>query len=111
MSKLTDYLTKHKIDSRRVVAASHEIEALRPEDRVIRMAKKRAKGGDEAAKEAAKELAAKKPRSGRPVSNPTMQRALKGGTLSGAAKTRIVRAVNAVLKTKKKSEAGLRDLF
>ena len=111
MTKLADYLNKQKIDARRVLAASHDIEQLRREDRVIRLAKKVAKGADEKAKEAVKEVAAKKPRSGRPVSAPTMARALGGGTLSGAAKTRIVRAVNAVLTTKKKNEAALRDLF
>ncbi len=111
MSKLEDYLKKHKIDGRRVVAASHDIEGLRHEDRVIRQAKKLAKSGDEKAKEAAKESAAKKPRSGKPVSSPTLARALSGGVVSSAAKTRIVRAVNAVLKAKKKNEAGLRDLF
>jgi hypothetical protein len=45
------------------------------------------------------------------VSGPTIRRALAGGKLSGAAKTRILRALNVVLKTKKKNEAGLRDLF
>jgi hypothetical protein len=111
MSKLSDYLKKQKIDARRVLAASGELEALRHEDRVIRLAKKVAKTGDEKAKEAAKEVAAKKPRSGRPVSRPTLDRALGEGKISGPAKTRILRAVNHVLTTKKKSEAGLRDLF
>lgn len=111
MTKLADYLKKQKIDSRRVLAASHGLEKLRREDRVIRLAKKRTRGADEAAKEAAKELATKKPRSGRPVSAPTLARALAGGTLSGAAKTRIVRALNVVLTKKKKNEATLRDVF
>lgn len=111
MTKLSDFLKKQKIDSRRVLVASRDIEQLRREDRVIKLAKHRAKSDDEAAKEAAKEAAAKKPRSGRPVSLPTLARAIEGGSLSGAAKTRIVRAVNAVLTTKKKSEVTLRDLF
>ncbi len=111
MSKLDDYLKKHKIDGRRVLAASNELEALRPEDRTIRLAKKVAKTGDEKAKEAAKETAAKKPRSGRPVTRPTLDRALADRTVSGPAKTRILRAVNHVLATKKKGEASLRDLF
>ena len=107
MSKLNDYLKKQNIDPRRVLAASRELEALRPDDRAIKLAKKRAKAGDENAKEAA----AKKPRSGKPVSGPTMARALAGDAMSGAAKTRVLRAVNAVLGKKKKGEAGLRDLF
>jgi hypothetical protein len=107
MSKLNDYLQNQKIDPRRLLIASRDLEGLRPEDRATRLAKKRAKGGDESAKEAA----AKERRSGRPVSKPTLDRALAGGALSPAAKTRIVRAVNAVLVQKKKSEVALRDLF
>ena len=107
MSKLQDYLKNQNIDARRILAASHTLEASRPEDRVTRLAKKRAKGGDEAAKEAA----AKKPRSGKPLSRPTLNRALSGGTVSGAAKTRLLRALNVVLGQKKKGEASLRDLF
>jgi hypothetical protein len=107
MSKLNDYLKKQNIDPRRVLIASHDLEALRPDDRATRLAKKRAKAGDETAKEAA----TKKPRSGKPVSAPTLARALAGGPLSGAAKTRVLRAVNVVLGNKKKGEATLRDLF
>jgi hypothetical protein len=107
MSKLSDYLQQQKIDPRRLLVASHDIEQLRPEDRSVRLAKKRLKGGDETAKEAAE----KERRSGRPVSQPTLNRALGGAALSPAAKSRILRAVNAVLTQKKKSEVALRDLF
>lgn len=107
MSKLDDYLKTQKIDPRRILVASRDLENLRPEDRAVRLAKRRAKGGDESAKEAA----AKERRSGKPVSKPTLDRAIAGASVSGAAKTRIVRAVNAVLGQKKKSEIALRDLF
>ena len=72
------------------MVASHDLEALRPEDRKLRLVKSRAKDGDEAAKEAAKEAATKERRSGRPVSRPTLDRALAGGTLNPTAKTRIL---------------------
>lgn len=111
MSKLQDYLKTQNVDPRRLLAASHDLEALRPEDRATRLAKKRAKSGDEAAKEAAKEAASKKPRSGKPLSQPTLDRALAGQPVSGPAKTRLLRALNAVLSQKKKGEAALRDLF
>jgi hypothetical protein len=107
MSKLNDYLQSQKIDPRRLLSASHELEAMRREDRAVRLAKKAAKGGDESAKE----VAAKERRSGRPVSQPTLDRAIQGAALSGAAKTRILRAVNAVLAQKKKGEVSLRELF
>jgi hypothetical protein len=107
MSKLEDYLKKQNIDARRILAASKDLEANRPEDRATRLAKKKAKGGDESAKEAA----AKKPRSGKPLSKPTLDRAIKGQPVSGPAKTRLLRALNVVLGAKKKGEATLRDLF
>jgi len=111
MAKLDEYLKKNKIDARRVLAASRGVERLQGDDRKIFAAKKAAKGTDEAAKEAAKELAAKKPRSGHPVSAPALNKALAGRGVSGSTKTRIVRAVNAVLTTKKKPEATFADLF
>ncbi len=111
MAKLDDYLKKNKIDARRVLVASKGVERLQPDDRKIFAAKRAAKGADEAAKEAAKELASKKPRSGRPVTRPALAKALAGKPNSGSAKTRIVRAVNAVLTTKKKPEASFADLF
>jgi hypothetical protein len=107
MSKLEDYLKQQNVDPRRLLAASHALEASQPEDRATRLAKKRAKGGDETVKEAA----AKKPRSGKPLSQPTLNRALAGQSVSGAAKTRLLRALNSVLGQKKKGEATLRDLF
>jgi hypothetical protein len=111
MAKLEDYLKKNKIDARRVLVASKGLERLQAEDRKIFAAKKKAKSGDDAAKEAAKELASKKPRSGHPVTAPSLNKALAGKGVSGSTKTRIVRAVNAVLTAKKKPEASFADLF
>ncbi|MCB0271342.1 MAG: hypothetical protein KDH95_24520, partial [Calditrichaeota bacterium] len=75
MSKLSTVLEKSKIDPRRVIAASKKIEGLRPEDRRVKMARKLAKKPE--AKDDVKELAAKKPRSGRAVSPPTLAAAKK----------------------------------
>lgn len=107
MSKLEDYLKKQKIDPRRVLVASRRLEALRPEDRAIRAARGRARGGDEGAKE----LAAKPCRAGRPVTRPLLSRSLRGDAISRGAKKRLLRAVNAILAQKKKPEAAATDLF
>jgi hypothetical protein len=107
MSKLSDYLKKHKVDPRRLLPASKQLEALQPEDRKIRLARIMVKGGDETAKE----LAGKKRRSGRALSAPTLQRALAGTALPRRARGRSVRAVNAVLAHKTKTEAKATDLF
>ena len=107
MSKLSDYLKKNKIDARRVKSASRALEQLQPEDRVVRLARKQA-----ATDESKKELAAKKRRSGRTLSQPTLDRALAGGALTRKSRARVVRAVNVVLALKAKgAEAKHADLF
>ena len=107
MSKLADYLKKQKIDPRRVLVASRRIEALRPEDRAVRLARDLARGGDESAKE----LAQKPCRAGRPVTQPLLDRSLRGDAISRGARKRLVRAVNALLAQKKKPEVAAADLF
>ena len=108
MSKLSDYLEKKKIDPRRLLSASKDLEQLRPEDRAILLAKEQARGGDEAAKE----KAGQKPRGGRVLSRPALDRALRGEKPKRRARARLVRAVNHVLAAKKqKAEATSADLF
>ena len=109
MSKLSDYLKTKKIDARRLLVVSKDLEQLRPEDRALKLLKAKAKGGDEAAK--GKMEGKGKPRSGRAVTTPTLNAALAGEAIAGPAKTRILRAVNALLATKKGGEAKLKDLF
>ncbi len=109
MSKLSDFLTKQKIDPRRIVAVSKRLESHRVEDRSIRLARRRVKGTK--ATDAEKEHAEKKMRSGRPVAPPALARAMRGDAMSSHAKKRIARAVNHVLATKKKPEVGVGDLF
>jgi hypothetical protein len=109
MSKFSDFLEKNNIDTRQLVSTSRKLERLRPEDRKIRMAKKRVKTGD--AKDHDKELAQKKPRSGRHVTHPTLRAAMQGERLTRKARGRITRAVNEILKKKNKGEAQPSDLF
>jgi hypothetical protein len=107
MSKLSDYLKKYKIDARRLLPASKQLERMRPEDRIVRLARDQAKAGNEKAKE----MAAKPRRSGRPLSAPLLHRALEGKPIPRRARGRVVRAVNAVLAHKTKTEAKPTDLF
>lgn len=108
MSKLADTLKKHKVDPRRVIATSKTLEGLQPDDRALKVLKAKAKGGDEKAKEA---VTGKEVRSGRAVSQPTLDAALAGKTVNGPAKSRILRAVNHVLAQKKQSALTIKDLF
>ena len=109
MSKLNDFLTKQKIDPRRLLVASKELETLQPADRAVILARRQAKEGEPS--EALKQAAAQKRRSGRPVTRPLLDNALAGKTISPKARQRITRAVNAVLKQKQKSEVASTDLF
>lgn len=106
-SKLATFLTSKKIDPRRVVTASHELETLRPEDRQIKLNRRRAKGGEGEA--GPKEE--RKPRSGRAVTPRALHAALFGKSISGPTKSRILRAVNHLLEQKKTDKIDIRALF
>lgn len=107
-SKFSQFLADNKIDPRRIIAVSRAIEGLRPEDRRIRLAKRKA-GDDKPAAEG--DAKPGKPRSGRPVNAVLLRRVEAGGKVSGPAKQRIVRALNHILAARKKDPVELRALF
>lgn len=109
MSKLSDFLEKSKIDKRRVLAASRQVEGLTPEDRKVVLARRMAKSAN--ATDATKEAAKTKKRSGRRIGSATLKSALAGEKLSQQARQRITRAVNHVLTSKKKDAVTSKDLF
>ena len=108
-TKFADFLKTKKLDPRRLMVASHEIETLQRADRDIKLAKRRAKGAEAPADGEKKDLG--KPRSGRAVTPRAMEAALKGGTLSGPTKSRILRAVNHLLAQKKQEKVEIKTLF
>lgn len=105
-SKLETFLTQKKIDRRRVLATSHELERLRREDREMKLAIWQARKKDEK-----KQPGSPKPRSGRPLSASTLDKAFAGKAISGPAKTRVLRAVNRILEQRKQAAVALGDLF
>jgi hypothetical protein len=107
-TKFAQFIAAKKLDPRRIIAASVAIEKLRPEDRTIKLNKRRAKGAD-AAEGAPKET--RKPRSGRPVTPRALEAAVSGGKVSGPTKTRLLSAVNRLLEQKKQEKVDLRQLF
>jgi len=106
-SKFAQFIATKKLDARRIIAASHRLERLVPEDRLIRLNKRRARGAE--ATDAPKET--RKPHSGRPISDRAMRAALAGALLSGPAKTRLLKAVNHLLEQKKQDKVDLKTLF
>lgn len=109
-TKFADFLSEKKIDPRRLIAASHDLEKFRPEDRKIRLAKAVARKSEDAQKKKEGETA-KKPRSGRPVTQRAIDSAMVGKPISGPTKTRILRAVNRLLEQKKQEKIELVTLF
>ena len=105
-SKLAEFLKTHKIDPRRVRVVSRDLEKLRPEDRAVKLKRRQSKAAD-----AGKGEAGPKPRSGRPVTAPLLDRALTGKAVGGPEKTRILKAVNRVLEQKKKEPVDIRKVF
>ncbi len=112
-SKFSDFLKEKKIDPRRIISASAKIEKLRPEDRAAKLAKRQAKAKAAAGGESGDKAgtAPAKPRSGRPVTQRAIDTAMAGKPLSGPQKTRMLRAVNALLELKKGSPVELSALF
>jgi hypothetical protein len=107
-TKFAQFIATKKLDRRRIVVASKQVEILLPEDRAIKLAKRLARGAenvDPATKET------RKPRSGRPVTNRAVDAALVGKSVSGPTKTRILRAVNRLLEQKKQEKVELKALF
>ena len=111
-NKLTAFLDSNKLNAQRLLAVSHKLETLQRADRAIKLGKRQNKKA--AAAGTVKEGDVKetgKPRSGRPVTPRALEVALGGGTVSGPAKQRILRAVNYLLEQKKKDKVELKTLF
>lgn len=106
-TKFAGFLASSKLDPRRIIAASHELETLTVEDRQIKLLKRKPKDG-----EAAKTKETRKPRSGRPVTQRAINAATTGAEpVSGPTKTRILKAVNHLLEQKKQAKVELKALF
>jgi hypothetical protein len=110
-TKFAAFVKSKKLDLRRILVASRSLEGLKPEDRAIRLAKRRGRagGGAEGEEKAPKET--RKPRSGRPVTSRALDAAVQGGSLPGPTKHRILRAVNHLLEQKKQEKTDFRALF
>jgi hypothetical protein len=108
-SKFAQFLASKKLDGRRLLRASHKLEGLTPEDRLIRLKKRQGRKAETKPEGDAKET--RKPRSGRPVTPRALAAAMTGGTLSGPTKTRILKAVNYLLEQKKQEKIEMKALF
>ncbi len=107
-SKLETFLTDKKIDQRQLLIVSKRLESLKPEDRTIRLAKRRgakAEGDDKKAKET------RKSRSGKPVNLSVLAKIFAEKPIAGPTRTRVLKAVNAILERKKQEKVELSAIF
>ncbi|MFO0664917.1 MAG: hypothetical protein U0174_13255 [Polyangiaceae bacterium] len=105
-TKFSTFIADKKIDPRKIRAVSRKLEGLKLEDRKTRLEKKQGRK-----KEGGEKKEFTKPRSGRPVTERALATAANGGTLSSRTKTRILKAVNAILASKKAEAVELKALF
>ncbi|HEV8550428.1 MAG TPA: hypothetical protein VGQ57_15395 [Polyangiaceae bacterium] len=109
-SKFAQFIQDNKIDPRRLLVVSKRIERLTTEDRKIKFDKSRSKKAESKPAEGESKAVAK-PRSGRPVTPRLIAAATAGKPVAGAAKTRLLRAVNRVMEQKKKPAVELKSVF
>ena len=111
-TKFADLIKEKKLNTKRILAISTEIEKLRPEDRASRLSKRltraKIKAGGDVDKNAPPPP---KPRSGRPITPRAIDAAIAGKSLTGPQKTRMLRAVNALLEFKKLGTLEMSALF
>jgi len=110
-TKFAKFLEDNKIIGLRLQSASAKIERLTAEDRafIAEVACKKSLAGRKNAGSVVVEK--KKLHSGRPVTARLIDDASLGKSVSGAAKTRLVRAVNRVLEQRKKPVVTIKELF
>jgi hypothetical protein len=104
-SKLQTFLSTNKLNLKRLLVVSHNLETLKKADRDVKLQRRRNK------KEGAEKKETAKPRSGRAVTPRALTNALSGTAVSGPTKQRILRAVNFLLEQKKKDKVELKTLF
>jgi hypothetical protein len=112
-TKFAEFIESNKLDPRRLLVASRQVEMLTREDRAARASKAKAgkAGKAAAAAEGGEAPPGRKGHSGRPVTAPLLDRAIAGKPMSGPAKSRLLRAVNRVLEQRKKDPVDVRALF
>jgi hypothetical protein len=106
-TKFATFLKDKKVDVRRILTASHKLESFKAEDRSIRLAKRQARSVEDRKGP----VDTTESRSGRPVTPRALDAALTGKSVSGPAKTRLLRALNVVLEQKKLEKVDLRAIF
>jgi hypothetical protein len=108
MSMLSDFISQNQISKEAIIAASAKLERPSIADRETLLKRGKAR----ADKKSYGELGLAKPKArGRGLTADTLQRALDGHAIPRLARSKITRAVNDVLTSKKQSQIDGRPLF
>jgi hypothetical protein len=111
-TKFAALVQEKKLNTNRLLAVSSELEKLRPTDRSIKLKKRQVKAKVAAGGDVDKNAPPPaKPRTGRPITPRAIAAALAGKPLTGPQKTRLLKAVNALLEKKKQAPVELSALF
>jgi hypothetical protein len=98
MGAFADFLASKGIEPKQILAASARLESVRDEDRELiraRRKKRRTQAG-----KSYEELQLAKPRSGRPLREGHVEAALADKPVPGPVRTKLVRAINALVEKK-----------
>ena len=111
MPTFKEFLDANGITPERLLRTSMRIEASRPEDRVLRVARKQLRIRRAGDKAGYSEAGIGKPRSGRGVGEQSLLAALHDRPLPSAVRSKLVRAVNALIARSGSAAVDARALF
>jgi sulfur carrier protein ThiS len=109
MGAFADLLKQHNISSPQLVAKSNEVEALQPEDFVLKT--KRADKRSNTPDQTYEKLGVAKPRTGRGITAKQVAAASEDKPIPRRARAKALRAINAMLKAKGKDAVDVKAAF
>ena len=109
MGQFSDFLSQAGIDTGRLLRASQRIEGVQDEDRALM--RKRAEKRRRSAGQSYADAGIAKPRSGRPLRPGHIEAAMSDQPVPGPVRTKMVRAVNAILQKKGQDPVNAPKLF
>jgi len=111
MGTLQDFIHSKGIAPDSIVAISQKLEVMNPQDRKLLAQRAAKRKGKETASKPYAELNIAKPHSGRGLTAATVASALNEQALSVRQRSKMLRAVNALLEKKKEAAVDMKTLF
>jgi len=109
MGQFSDFIREKGLDAEQILRVSRRLESLTDEDRELM--RKRAVKRRTAAGQSYEEANIAKPRSGRPLRPGHLEAAMNDEPVPGPVRTKLVRAINAILEKKGQEPVRAPQLF